>query len=964
MNNRAKKLLAILLAALMLVSVLLSACQNDETDTESTAATERTEPSPTEPQATDAPDETETVEEWDGFKAACFSGEVEDFEGTVADETFTGVVFKSSNYQPSVHFTKDALKSLRTYARENGYDAVRIHAYAKQTNNLFLIAGRYIPLEEWTTFDLGLGELYTFTQFWSQSEGTTENYLWFELVNLPVINATCFTKGIDAFSGTVGGKQIDGFVFKSADYQPYAYFNDWAIEDIKAYAEKNGYNALRVSVYPIQKDNVFILGGQPFSLNRWATVDFSIADMTPENMWMWSQSQGLTENYMTFEFVNSDHPVKPSTTVYNPNALYNTTGIFTSKGNYGTYKYSGKVGGQDFTGYRLRSTEYQPFFYLTDKGVNTIRGEAEAAGANMVRVYVYPILLDNAFICGPGYCANNMWTTVELPIESINTEMAFWSQSQGVTDVYLRFEYFYLNVPAKIGPINASFFEQVDLPIGFSDYKGEVGGVTLNGVYAKSADYQPHFRFTANGIQQIRDWAKANGYNILRIHSYARLYNNGFVAGSDYCPTDQWNTTEIFIEDLNEDYLFWSQSEGVTEIWMWFDYSYLDVPEKIGPIDASFFKPLDLPVAFSNYRGEVEGTSVNGVYAKSVDYQPHFRFTAEGLKTLKAWAAENNYNILRLHSYAKLYDNAFVVGSTYCPPDQWNTTEIFIDDLSESFDFWSQSQGVTEIWMWFDYSYLPIPAKDHPIDASFFEGAGSAISSENYRGEIAGTTINGVKIKSADYQPYFKFTEAGLKTIQEYAAANGKNFLRVHVYAELLDNGFVIGKTYCPNKQWYAADVPVSDLTSDFRFWSQSQGVTNIWMWFEFDYSTTYEVNPFGQPLHARSFTGAGVAFADYQGEAGGENITGVKVTSAVYQPYFYLTQEAVDSLKSSGKTTLTIHAYAILYDNAFVIGGSKYIGIGVWDTATVNVADLSTAFSFWSQSQGTTEIYLWFELS
>lgn len=831
MKMNFKKVLLILLALLLLASTVLVACEdNKDADTTGTPAA-TAESAATEPTKPDNTDDTEE-DTWTGFHASCFTGDVQDFEGTIDGETFSGILFKSNNYQPSIYFTKNAMKNLRLYARENGYDAIRIHAYAKQMNNMFVIAGHYLPLEEWTAFDLSLGDLFTFTQFWSQSEGSTENYLWFEFMKLPVINATSFTSGIYEFSGEVAGKNIDGFVFKSSDYQPYAFFNDWAIEDIKAYAAENGFNALRISVYPIQLDNAFILGGRYFNLNRWTTVDFSIEDMTVENMWMWSQSQGTTENYMTFEFVNSDNPVKPSKTVIDPNALYNTTGMFTSTGNYGTYKYNGTIDGVTFNGYRLKSTDYQPYFYLTDKGVNTVRGGAELAGANMVRIHVYPILLDNAFICGPGYCPNNTWTEVEVPIENINKTMQFWSQSQGVTDCYIWFEYFYLNVPDRIGPIDASFFERVDLPIGFSDFKGEVDGVSLNGVYVKSADYQPHFKFTAAGIEQLKKWAAENDYNILKLHSYAKLYDNGFVVGSTYCGTDVWNTTEIFIEDITEDFLFWSQSEGITEIWMWFDFAKLDVPEK-----------------------------------------------------------------------------------------------------------------------------------DHPIDGTFFEGLNSVISSETFRGEIAGETINGVKIKSVDYQPYFKFTEDGLKAVLDYANENGYNMMRVHTYAELLDNCVVIGDNYLENQKWDEAEIAIDRLTPDFKFWSQSQGVTEIWMWFEFEYSVKFVVNPYNQPLHARSFTGGGVTFEDYQGTAGGENITGIKVTSAVYQPHFYLTQAAVDELKNSGKTTLTIHAIAYLYDNLFLIGTKDYVGPD-WYTATINIADLSTTYPFWSQSQGLTEIYMWFELN
>lgn len=828
-----KRLIALLLAMLLLLSTVLCACEKDE---------EPEAPSQTDPtSATEAEEETVPSGEEEEFvfsgtlDASCFTAYMEDFTGEVDGESFTGVRMKTVAYQPNTFVTKPAMKALRLYARENGYDGLRIHAHIDQTNNSFMVGDKYFANGEWGTVDISLGNFFTFTQFWSQSESETDNYLWFEFVKLPVINVTSFTDYVSEFSGEIGGETFDGFVFKSADYQPTTWFNEWTVEDIKAYAKENDFNALRVHAYAQQLDNGFVVCGRYFGLNQWCTVDLSIEDMTPETMYFWSQSQGTTENYLWFEFVNSNNLFIPSLTVSGGGPTYaNTNPYFRSNVAFSATSFKGTIDGETFDGFRLQSADYQPFFYLTEKGVNMIYHQAEEAGANIVRIHAYPILFNNGFVVGPQWQPNKEWSVTEIALTELTTETAFWSQSEGLTDVYLWFEYIYLDIPDRIGPINAGFFEGANgSVVGVSDYKGEAHGEIINGVRVQSSDYQPYFKFTNDGLAKIRKFAEDNHYNFLRIHSHATLFDNGFLIGSVYTAPDVWNTTDIAIEDLDGSFLFWSQSQGLTDIFFWFEWYHADIPPAIGPVGTDFFEGIGSSVGTTRYRGEAGGMSINGLKVQSADYQPYFRFTDSAITQIKQFAKEKGFNTLILHTYAILYDNGFMVGETYTPASVWSTTELPLEKLDGSFKFWSQSQGVTEVYFWFDYKEVKVDPYGQIIHAGSFAGAG--VKFADYQGEAGGTSITGLKVTSADYQPHFKLTAAAVEAINTYAKENGFTNVTVHAYAILKDNSFVIGNTYWfGNGVWSTATIPVSALTTSLDFWSQSQGTTEIYMWFEF----------------------------------------------------------------------------------------------------------------------------------
>ena len=954
-----KSILFCVICLLLILSMCvgMTACKEASPQTNTTGnsavSTEPTEPQETEPEET-------VSQEWTGFSAACFTNGLTDFEGEIDGISFKGVLLKSNNYQPGTNFTKAAMKSLRIYARENGYNGLRVHAYVNQSDNVFVVNGAWFENGKWSSTDIYLGDLTTKTQFWSQATRSTENYLWFEFINLPTINMTSFTGAVSPYVGTVGGEEFSGFVFRSADYQPMTHFTEDAVEDIKAYAEEKGFNALRVHAYAIQLDNGFVIGGQYYGLSKWEYKDFLISEMTAENMTFWSQSQGLTENYLRFEFVNSDNAVKPGPIAVADSGLTNTNPYFKSSAAFSATDYSGTIGGQNIKGIRLQSADYQPFFFFTQKAIDKIRAAASESGNNFLRIHSYAILQDNGFVVGGNWTAPLAWYTTEVAVDQLSTEYSLWSQSQGTTDVYLVFEMFRMDIPEKQGPISANFFEPVVkedgtiYSVGFADYTGEAAGEIINGIKISSADYQPYFKFTADGLAQIKAYAEESGNNFLNVHTYASLYDNAFFIGGNFVGTEVWTTTQLAVDSLSEDMLFWSQSQGLTTIYMWFSWEHMDIPEGT-IVDHTFFQPGNNDeyndgnpyiVSFADYVGKVGDRVINGVHVSSTDYQAHFHFSEVGIEKIRAYAAENDVDTLRISAYAILYNNAFVLNNQIWLGEQWRSIDVDIASLTTEFDFWSQSEGIADIYLTFEFY------KAEVINPASFTGK---LNFESFEGEVGGKQITGIKATSNEYQPHFHFTQSGIDRIKAYAAENNVDTLRISAYAILYNNSFVLNNQIWLGEQWSSIDVDITSLTTEFDFFSGSESTTEVYLTFEFYKAAV--INP-------ASFTGK-LNFENFEGEIGGRQIIGIKATSNEYQPHFHFTQSGIDRIKAyaaqNNVNTLRISAYAILYNNGFVLNNQVWLG-EQWSSIDVDIASLTTEFDFFSGSESTTEVYLTFE--
>lgn len=104
---------------------------------------------------------------------------------------------------------------------------------------------------------------------------------------------------------------------------------------------------------------------------------------------------------------------------------------------------------------------------------------------------------------------------------------------------------------------------------------------------------------------------------------------------------------------------------------------------------------------------------------------------------------------------------------------------------------------------------------------------------------------------------------------------------------------------------------------------------------------------------------------SDFLGEVAGERISAIKFASTVYQPRIYLTEDGIARLnayaEANGYDTVTLRAYSILKDNAFVLANKHWLPNGDWGEVKLKISDLTTEFDFWSQSQGSTEIYMMF---
>lgn len=483
--------------------------------------------------------------------------------------------------------------------------------------------------------------------------------------------------------------------------------------------------------------------------------------------------------------------------------------------------------------------------------------------------------------------------------------------------------------------IDFYFFEASDAnrACTFVPYTGEANGETFSGVKMTSYAYQPHFKLTAKGAQYVQQFAQEYGYDTVRIHTTANLYNNCFVVNNTLWISDGWGTIDVDIEDFDEDFDFWSQSEGPCTVYLWFELI------KSGPISASSFTGI----SFAKYSGTVGGVTFEGFRGTASSYQPHFHFTQNAVDKIKAYAAEIDAYTMTIHSYANLYNNCFVINNASWVGRSWDSYDVKVSDLTTSFDFWSQSEGMTEVFLWFEFPTAP-------VGHNSFSGTGWSF--ENYSGTVSDETFEGVRGTSTVYQPDFYFTQDGIDRITAYATANDYDTLRIHSYPIQRDNGFVINGNWTGLNAWTTTELAIDDLSTSIRFWSQSQGTSEVYLWFEFENS---------KPITASSFTGTRCSFAN------GANDT-VTMSSSLYQPKFYFTAEGVQRIKDyaaeNGYETLRITA-SYSGTNCLVLNNAGTDKVWVGDapaSISIKIDDLTSAFEFWSQSESTTAVTLSFE--
>ena len=141
------------------------------------------------------------------------------------------------------------------------------------------------------------------------------------------------------------------------------------------------------------------------------------------------------------------------------------------------------------------------------------------------------------------------------------------SVSDRIPSVGVRYKGNVATVPVDIFSVSAKFFQT-----SASDFYGEVSGQTVSGIVLKHNGYQPHFYFSEYGRQQIAEYAQKNGFSVLRMHSYPIFKNNSWRINGRYLPTNQWSTTDVPVSEIDETFWFWSESDGPTEVYMWFEF--------------------------------------------------------------------------------------------------------------------------------------------------------------------------------------------------------------------------------------------------------------------------------------------------------------------------------------------------------------------------------------------------------
>lgn len=146
-------------------------------------------------------------------------------------------------------------------------------------------------------------------------------------------------------------------------------------------------------------------------------------------------------------------------------------------------------------------------------------------------------------------------------------ENSFKVISIGTASVGVRYRGNVASIPVDIFSVKADFFKSTA-----ADFYGEVSGETFSGVVFKSTSYQPFFYFSDAGIQQIWEYAQKNGYSTLRMHTYPILKNNNYRINGRYVGNHRWTVTDVPLSELDEDFWFQSESEGTTEVYMWFEF--------------------------------------------------------------------------------------------------------------------------------------------------------------------------------------------------------------------------------------------------------------------------------------------------------------------------------------------------------------------------------------------------------
>ena len=699
-----------------------------------------------------------------------------------------------------------------------------------------------------------------------------------------------------------------------------------------------------VHLYYESSDGQPRVNGEWLSPNVWETVNVAVAELTDSFEFFSSSNGGAVAVYMWFEFVNlNDNP-------YNQ-VIY--SGSFTGTGSFSASDFRGEIDGVEFTGVRLSSFEYQPSFYFTEGAIDRIKSYSRTMGYTKLAIHVYAQSESGQPCINGIWMPPNEWDKMTVRIDDLSVGFRFWDTcDRGEVAIYLWFEFIkpgdqLINADSFVSAGNSAFV--------FEDYEGSVDGVTFKGVKAISYNYQPGFYFTQDAVDEIRDYAEKNGFDTLKIHYYGEMSSGQPCLGGNWLSPNMWETVGVDIEDVTVGYRFWNTCDkGAVTVYVWFDFAREPVVSY-----KSFNGLTGSGYSFSDFSGTVNGVTFDGVHVSSIRYQPTFRFNEYGVGRIKGYAEANGLTTLTMHIYSVLTNNGFVVNGTWTPPGKWITVDAPVSDLSAEYSFWSQSEGTTEVYMWFEFK--PIVAAN-----SFTGASGSGYEFSLYSGTVGGTAFDGVRAVSGNNDPYYWFNEYGVSRIKEHAAANGFDTMTIHVYGESADGAPYVNNQFIAVNEWASVKVATDDLAAGFNFGNTATAGNTMYMWFEFTRESADE-----EPVVTeKSFTsagGSGYVFSLYSGTVAGVTFDGIKASSSRDDPYFRFNEYGVSRVKdyaaANGYGTFIIHFYSECSDGAPYVN-DVYVEGNAWVTVSVAVSDLLVGFDFGNTSTGGNNIYMWFEFA
>lgn len=157
--------------------------------------------------------------------------------------------------------------------------------------------------------------------------------------------------------------------------------------------------------------------------------------------WLTSDPSVMTVQDGTFRIISNGSP--SAGVRYKGNVASVPVDIFAVSADFfksGVKDFYGEVGGKTFSGVVYNSSDYQPYFYFSQEGMERIRQYADEKGLETLRIHAYAILLNNAFRVNGKWLSMKKWVSVDIPVSELTDGFWFRSLSEGTTEIYMWFE--------------------------------------------------------------------------------------------------------------------------------------------------------------------------------------------------------------------------------------------------------------------------------------------------------------------------------------------------------------------------------------------------------------------------------------------------------------------------------------------------------------------------------------------